>query len=33
MDPRFSDSGIAYAGDWQRRMPHIYWVQEFAAPQ
>jgi uncharacterized protein YkwD len=31
MDPRFSDSGIAYAGTASGR-PHIYWVQEFAAP-
>jgi uncharacterized protein YkwD len=32
MDPRFSDSGIAYAATGSG-MPHIYWVQEFAAPQ
>jgi uncharacterized protein YkwD len=31
MDPRFSDSGIAYAAT-ASGTPHIYWVQEFAAP-
>jgi uncharacterized protein YkwD len=31
MDPRFSDSGIAYAATVSGT-PRIYWVQEFAAP-
>jgi uncharacterized protein YkwD len=31
MDPRFSDSGIAYAAT-ASGTPHIYWVEEFAAP-
>jgi uncharacterized protein YkwD len=32
MDPRFSESGIAYAASASGR-PRIYWVQEFAAPR
>jgi len=31
MDPRFSESGIAYAANGSGT-PRIYWVQEFAAP-
>ncbi|HEY1724447.1 MAG TPA: CAP domain-containing protein [Steroidobacteraceae bacterium] len=31
MDPRFSESGIAYAAN-SRGAPRIFWVQEFAAP-
>lgn len=32
MDPRFHDSGIAYAAN-DRGAPRIYWVQDFAAPR
>lgn len=32
MDPRFSESGIAYAAN-SSGTPRIYWVQEFAAPR
>jgi uncharacterized protein YkwD len=32
MDPRFSESGIAYAANGSGT-PHIYWVQVFAAPR
>ena len=32
MDPRFSESGIAYAANGSGA-PRIYWVQEFAAPR
>lgn len=31
MDPRFSESGVAYAAN-SSGPPHVYWVQEFAAP-
>jgi uncharacterized protein YkwD len=32
MDPRFSETGIAYAAN-SSGTPRIYWVQEFAAPR
>jgi hypothetical protein len=32
MDPRFSESGVAYAAN-SSGTPRVYWVQEFAAPR
>jgi uncharacterized protein YkwD len=32
MDPRFSETGIAYAAN-SSGTPRIYWAQEFAAPR